>query len=74
MKTLHSASDAQEASLLVVELRAHGIEAQAAPDARAMAYGTLPNTGYVQVQVPAVPGATAGTSMGAVPRAPGDVP
>ena len=52
MITLHSAPDGQAASLLVIELRANGIEAEAVPDARVMAYGRLPDAGYVQVKVP----------------------
>jgi uncharacterized paraquat-inducible protein A len=53
MITLHSAPDAQEASLLVLELRANGVDAEAVHDANAVAFGrTSASVLYVQVQVP----------------------
>lgn len=52
MIAIHSSATVQEAGLLVIELRANGIEAEAVPDARVVAYGRLPDSGYVHVEVP----------------------
>ena len=53
MITCYTARDAQEASLLVLELNANGIDAIARPSASAMAYGDLPmDVLRVPVQVP----------------------
>ena len=53
MITCTTASDAQEASLLVLELRAHGIDAVASPDAGSAAFGELPaSVLHVRIQVP----------------------
>lgn len=63
MIAIHSSATVQEAGLLVIELRANGIEAEAVPDARVMAYGSLPASSFVQVQVPREQSAAARTVL-----------
>jgi hypothetical protein len=49
----YTAGDAQEASLLVLELRAHGIDALSEQDGGAAAFGDLPaSVLHVRIHVP----------------------
>lgn len=53
MITCYTATDAQEASLLVLELQAHGIAAQADHDGGAVGFGDLPaSVLHVRIHVP----------------------